>query len=396
MKKLTVIFVIVCVTMAVGGVNTTLGQTKTTTPTPPPSTPPPSIRTPSVSAPSIPTVAPAPATPSASTADEAASASTVDVTKSEWLFVQTAEKAVVQTAVKAEATLGTTLIMLSNYNIIAMRAADFAKALDEAGKQAERAAEEEAEKEAIILEQEEAKRVAEAREEAKKQAILEDEARKKKQAHLEQEERDRKIAEDKKRRLQGDPNRDWWCLVVICDPINRDDPGGFPRIVIDIRGPGPGPGPGPNPGNQDTETAELVRPCFAAGVIVSPADDQEDSDEEQVTDSSEVLCSGAAASSPLTKVESITPKTFASLWDEGGPFRKDPPNAVLAWGSGEDRKESKVILVGGQIDDGMSKYDIQYIGGDVPEFIMDKPKLTIAPVSCVQELTAFDTVILCN
>ena len=257
------------------------------------------------------------------------------------------------------------------------------------------AREEEAKKQAI-LEDEEAKRVAEAREEAKKQAILEDEARKKKQAHLEQEERDRKIAEDKKRRLQGDPNRDWWCLVVICDPINRDDPGGFPRIVIDIRGPGPGPGPGPNPGNQDTETAELVRPCFAAGVIVSPADDQEDSDEEQVTDSSEVLCSGAAASSPLTKVESITPKTFASLWDEGGPFRKDPPNAVLAWGSGEDRKESKVILVGGQIDDGMSKYDIQYIGGDVPEFIMDKPKLTIAPVSCVQELTAFDTVILCN
>ena len=88
----------------------------------------------------------------------------------------------------------------------------------------------------------------------------------------------------------------------MCDPIDRDDPGGFPRIVIDI--PGPGPGPGPNPGKQATETAELVRPCFAAGVIVSPADDQENSDEEQVTDSSEVLCSGAAASSPLTAVAS--------------------------------------------------------------------------------------------
>ena len=159
------------------------------------------------------------------------------------------------------------------------------------------AREEEAKKQAI-LEDEEAKRVAEAREEAKKQAILEDEARKKKQAHLEQEERDRKIAEDKKRR---GAEQFWGCgIVVMCDPIDRDDPGGFPRIVIR----GPGPGPGPNPGNQATETAELVRPCFAAGVIVSPADDQENSDEEQVTDSSEVLCSGAAASSPLTTVAS--------------------------------------------------------------------------------------------
>ena len=149
---------------------------------------------------------------------------------------------------------------------LAERAADLAKALDEARKRAEEAAEEEA----------------------------------KKQAHLEQEERDRKIAEDKKRR---GAEQFWGCgIVVMCDPIDRDDPGGFPRIVIDI--PGPGPGPGPNPGKQATETAELVRPCFAAGVIVSPADDQENSDEEQVTDSSEVLCSGAAASSPLTTVAS--------------------------------------------------------------------------------------------
>ena len=48
-----------------------------------------------------------------------------------------------------------------------------------------------------------------------------------------------------------------------------------------------------------TETVELAHPCFATGVIVSPLGDYEDSDEEQVTDSSEISCSGSF-SSPVT------------------------------------------------------------------------------------------------
>ena len=75
-------------------------------------------------------------------------------------------------------------------------------------------------------------------------------------------------------------------------------------------GGGPVPaGGGPVPGGGGlTATAGLASPCFMAGADVveddpedtaSPSGDYEDSDEEQVTDSSEISCSGSG-SSPVT------------------------------------------------------------------------------------------------
>jgi hypothetical protein len=76
-------------------------------------------------------------------------------------------------------------------------------------------------------------------------------------------------------------------------PPRKSQPRGNPEIkIVDT------PGPRVNR-RAPTETAELAGPCFAAGVIVSPSGEYEDSAEEQVTDSSEISCRGSF-SSPVT------------------------------------------------------------------------------------------------
>ena len=87
---------------------------------------------------------------------------------------------------------------------------------------------------------------------------------------------------------------------------------------------------------------------------------------------------------PYGKHAYITTETFASLWGEGGTFRENPPNAVLTWVSGENMKESEIIINGGEWHgDGRVTYSYTLEAGDVPELSITTPSLFIDGYECL-------------
>ena len=81
---------------------------------------------------------------------------------------------------------------------------------------------------------------------------------------------------------------------------------------------------------------------------------------------------------PYRKHGYMTTEKFASLWDEGGTFKEDPPNAVLTWVSGEDMKESEIILKGAEWhSDSRVTYSFTVEAGDAPEQSMLTPSLFV-------------------
>ena len=69
---------------------------------------------------------------------------------------------------------------------------------------------------------------------------------------------------------------------------------------------------------------------------------------------------------PYRKHGYMSTEKFASLWDEGGTLNEDPPNAVLTWVSGEDMKESEIIIRGAEWhSDGRVTYSYTLETGDV-------------------------------
>lgn len=71
---------------------------------------------------------------------------------------------------------------------------------------------------------------------------------------------------------------------------------------------------------------------------------------------------------PYRKYGYMTIEKFASLWDEGRAFEKVPPNAVLTWDSGEETKESEIIIKGAEWhSDGRVTYSFTVTAGDTLE-----------------------------
>jgi hypothetical protein len=103
---------------------------------------------------------------------------------------------------------------------------------------------------------------------------------------------------------------------------------------------------------------------------------------EATSETTLVMLSGrdifAFTDRPYRKHGYMTTEKFASLWDEGGTFKEDPPNAVLTWVSGEDMKESEIIIKGAEWhSDGRVTYSFTVAAGDAPEDSMLTPSLFI-------------------
>jgi len=103
---------------------------------------------------------------------------------------------------------------------------------------------------------------------------------------------------------------------------------------------------------------------------------------EATSETTLVMLSGrdifAFTDRPYRKHGYMTTEKFASLWDEGGTFKEDPPNAVLTWVSGEDMKESEIIIKGAEWhSDGRVIYSFTVAAGDGPEDSMKLPSLFV-------------------
>ena len=103
---------------------------------------------------------------------------------------------------------------------------------------------------------------------------------------------------------------------------------------------------------------------------------------EATSETTLVMLSGrdifAFTDRPYRKHGYMTTEKFASLWDEDGTFKEDPPNAVLTWVSGEDMKESEILINGAEWhSDGRVTYSYTVEAGDAPEQSMSTPSFFV-------------------
>ena len=119
---------------------------------------------------------------------------------------------------------------------------------------------------------------------------------------------------------------------------------------------------------------------------------------EATSETTLVMLSGrdifAFTDRPYREHAYITTKKFATLWDEGGTFNEDPPNAVLTWVSGEYMKKSEIIIYGAEWhSDGRVTYSYTVVAGDAPEQSMSTMSLFIdGEVTHVRTARPGDTV----
>ena len=98
---------------------------------------------------------------------------------------------------------------------------------------------------------------------------------------------------------------------------------------------------------------------------------------EATSETTLVMLSGrdifAFTDRPYRKYGYMTIEKFASLWDEDRTFEKVLPNAVLTWVSGEETKESEIIIKGAEWhSDGRVTYSFTVTAGDTLEDSMSR------------------------
>ena len=71
---------------------------------------------------------------------------------------------------------------------------------------------------------------------------------------------------------------------------------------------------------------------------------------------------------PNRKCAYATANEFVSLWEVGGSFKDDPPNAVLTWAEGNKAHEAEVVLTGASaLAHGRAiSFEVKLAAGEVP------------------------------
>lgn len=74
---------------------------------------------------------------------------------------------------------------------------------------------------------------------------------------------------------------------------------------------------------------------------------------------------------PYRETGQVDTATFLNLWDEGGSFADDPPNAAITVLSTQDAQPAVVELSSPQLDGADLKYSVKVLSGDLPDSASD-------------------------